>query len=615
MPDRPAWGPARAVREYAWLRDLAGGDGDPAARYEVLCLAEQFVADLALLARSTAARLAPMLADLRPLLVESAGRIATGRDAVAAPGLPPVRWLMDVLETTWAPLDPRWRREFAASPGFYPRWADCLSAYPVDFRRYAAAVEALAPSRVSGRCLVLGIRTTGSYLAPLWTHAVRSAGSDADYLTVRPRRRLDGTIELPDLPGDQVAEAREVLIVDDGVFTGRTLEHVENAVAAAAQPETRIQSSVYFGHSVAARRRSSASTVPVSGCRRRLPKLDDSDLREFFANAVRQLGLGALVLDAPVRPCPPGYWHRYLGMRVDVPQHVIDGLDHRVRKRRYRFSITGTDGARVNVVAKYLGWGPLVEHEIRTLRELWYPDTVLGAASGFLLCRWLPGRVVGFGGGRTWPVSDVDRLGANAALLYLHHLLRDADPGEWRDRVDATVRRWERLSPVAATSLRQLAASPRPFPVVTLPRNQGHWHYVRLDDGDFRRFHQDRGRWDQRADPAWDLASTVLELGLDSTQTARLLAAYRDRSGDVGVAGRLPLAAAEYALAAMDELRQHHKLVAGVPARFRRPGPDVVLPYARRLGGILSAAATLLRVPAAEELHLPADVARHLGGE
>lgn len=100
--------------------------------------------------------------------------------------------------------------------------------------------------------------------------------------------------------------------------------------------------------------------------------------------------------------------------------------------------------------------------------------------------------------------------------------------------------RLERLF-TRAGSLPSLAviADARMFPHEWLCRDG---RFVKLDGVD----HGDDHFYPGPCDPAWDLAGTIVEFGLNRRLTAILMSRYRLRSGDLGAASRLPFFVVAY---------------------------------------------------------------------
>ncbi|NMH99807.1 HAD hydrolase family protein [Pseudonocardia acidicola] len=147
-------------------------------------------------------------------------------DAVAAAGAPGERH-RDAYAPGPTGLQLTVRRLAAEAGDLPPALRSELLRMPSCFRSFdlapadmgALAERLLArPDRAVGGCVIVGIRTSGSYLAPLVAAELRRRGTPASALTVRPSRLL--------LPGDghrlrtAVAAGATVAVVDDPPNTG-----------------------------------------------------------------------------------------------------------------------------------------------------------------------------------------------------------------------------------------------------------------------------------------------------------------------------------------------------------------------------------------------------------
>jgi hydroxymethylpyrimidine pyrophosphatase-like HAD family hydrolase len=122
------------------------------------------------------------------------------------------------------------RREVARPPGCYAHF----DQHPVDCARLVERFAARWPDR-DRPLLVLGIRTSGSYLAPLSAALLRHAGyHDVQVMTLRPSWRLPRT----DAKRLREAAARDALAapVDDAPRTGAQLAHVADLLRRSGFP-------------------------------------------------------------------------------------------------------------------------------------------------------------------------------------------------------------------------------------------------------------------------------------------------------------------------------------------------------------------------------------------
>ncbi|WP_433296914.1 HAD hydrolase family protein [Pseudonocardia sp. CA-142604] len=124
-------------------------------------------------------------------------------------------------------LPARLRRELLRMPG-------CFRSFDMQPADTARLAEAYAPS-VSGRpVLVVGVRTSGSYLAPLVAAALHALGTEAVTITARPGHPL--------LPADRGALRRvlaaggTVAVVDDPPGSGAALRSVVDLLTSSGAP-------------------------------------------------------------------------------------------------------------------------------------------------------------------------------------------------------------------------------------------------------------------------------------------------------------------------------------------------------------------------------------------
>jgi len=116
------------------------------------------------------------------------------------------------------------------------RLPNCFAGFdqrPEDCRELAHRLAAARPDR-GARIVVLGLRTSGSYLAPLLAASLRAEGyTDVRTLTARPGARLHGS-ERRALLG------RLVVVVDDPPRTGSVLARTVGALEAIGVPRAEV---------------------------------------------------------------------------------------------------------------------------------------------------------------------------------------------------------------------------------------------------------------------------------------------------------------------------------------------------------------------------------------
>lgn len=126
-----------------------------------------------------------------------------------------------IWETVEEAIGRSWRPQsvLAHSPARPPNCFRVLDQDPEDCLRLVERLLAGCPGGLSP--LVVGLRTSGSYLAPLTAAALRAAGQPAVALTMRPGRRLRPAIRkllLAHRPG-----GGEIVVVDDPPRSGSAL--------------------------------------------------------------------------------------------------------------------------------------------------------------------------------------------------------------------------------------------------------------------------------------------------------------------------------------------------------------------------------------------------------
>ncbi len=549
----------------------ATGTAPDAALFEALCLLEQVFADTAQTARQpfdpgVAGRLRQAAAAAAVgLWGDAAG--GTGRCAVDAAGADRLRELRDGLPTASAV------RAWLAShlgdglPGsrfhteFAPKVPECLSTAPIAYDAYVTAVARWldgqgAAGRDSG-AVAVGIRTSGSYLAPLWVAGHARLGWPCTYRTVRPPSRYTragADADAGPAPDELTGlRAARIYLVDDGTATGHTLAAGLAALASAGAHGGRVTPVLYREPARPVASPAGLVVLPGTGhaCARRPGRA-----RPEVAAALRDLGRGLTARDTDVRPLPAGYWSRYLTC------HAAPGADAppavNLRKHRYLVHARDTAGAQVRLIAKYLGHGWCARAEVEVLGLLPASVPVLGLSGGFLFLHYVDGHVAGFRDGPAWSGADITRMARCVGGLRHRALLQLMTPAAVSQRaVDSLA--WLRARGVrglpqpSAVAAPAIAPDGAPVPVVRAPRNHGFWHLLRGDDGRLIRLHRDVGHWERRIDPVEDLASLAVEAGLTEAALDHLVRAY---AADVSTVDPAPVSTG--------------RLVAGVLSHARR---------------------------------------------
>jgi hydroxymethylpyrimidine pyrophosphatase-like HAD family hydrolase/orotate phosphoribosyltransferase len=398
--------------------------------------------------------------------------------------------------------------------------------------------------------LVVGLRTAGSYFAPLVAAALRAGGcTDVETVTLRPKKRM-APHERAAL-GRCAARGGQVILVDEPADTGGSLARAMDLVAAAGLP-VRDMVALFPVHPTRRDWRDRFEALPLS--RARVITLEPED---YFKRARMEAGAAASRLSEYFRA------RGYLGARVEESaesERLNRGLErlseekfHTRLKRIYDVRLQRRDGGeeRRYVIAKSVGWGWLGYHAVlagQALAGLVPP--VIGLRDGILYSEWLPGD--------DRPVTSRDRerliedAGAYVAarvrsLRLPQGLSGELDPANQKGPellacVLAGAHGPKAVSILRRGRIRQELAR-RPCPVPTLV------------DGKMRRVEWVRGRESflktdfehhglgktelNVTDPAYDLADAMLHLRLTPAEERALLRRYRRDSGDHGVEDRL----------------------------------------------------------------------------
>lgn len=434
--------------------------------------------------------------------------LAADRGESPAPYLAAARAALDLLEA--GPL-----------PAVIPvRPPEGYVHYAVDPAGYAAAAAAyrreVGPSRAAN-ALVIGVRSIGTSLSA----AVAAALNAPAGVTVRPRggpgcRRIVAAPALAAVCHSRLAAGADVLVVDEGPgATGETLAAVADWLASLGVARERL---VLFP--------SRADGMPLAPEHR----------RAWFAAARKfapppdgaRLGRAAARLDlAELLDLSAGGWRALVPGAAGLPACVV----HERRK-----SLCG-DGSGRRYLLRYAGlgaWGDAVAERAGRLADAGLGPPPLGSADGFLALPWVEGRPAGrdatldraflcaiarYLAGRTRVLRTGARVETGPILEMLETNAREALGGHDAG-LAAAVRRLERLPereaiiPDARLDLHEWIA--------------GAHGYAKVDALD----HGDGVRLPGPADPAWDLAGAVVELGLDPSAAAELAERHADATGD-----------------------------------------------------------------------------------
>jgi hydroxymethylpyrimidine pyrophosphatase-like HAD family hydrolase len=399
--------------------------------------------------------------------------------------------------------------------------------------------------------LIVGLRTAGSYFAPLLRASLVAEGYDqADAVTIRPKKGIG--------PWEQAVLARSAdrggvaAVVDEPANTGSTL----------AQAAAVVRKAGFAASNVVA-------LVPVHPtCR------EWTSGHEFLAlSGIRVLSLEPerwykrqLLEPAPVEGLLAEYFtaRKYSVARVVASaraeelnaqlQRRSEEKFHTRLKRIYELRLQNGVGSTETryVLAKSVGWGWLGYHAITVGARLSeFVPPVLGLRDGILYTEWLPQK------GRTGAESDRDHV-VNSAASYVAARVRSLglgnDPapdlvrnGQHKgfDLLAGALGRAYGWKPAALLKRgriqRELSRQSCPVPILIDGKMRPEEWVTgagSLLKTDFE--HHGLGKTElNMTDPAYDLAETSLFFRLSELEERHLIDRYVSLSGDTGVTRRL----------------------------------------------------------------------------
>jgi hydroxymethylpyrimidine pyrophosphatase-like HAD family hydrolase len=397
--------------------------------------------------------------------------------------------------------------------------------------------------------LVAGLRTAGSYFAPL----VRAS------LAVRGYRVLEAIALRPKAiaPWEQAVLARcakqagLAVVVDEPADTGSTLARMVHALRRAGVPRGDIVALLPV-HPTRRDWNSGYESLPLSGTRvltlepehwHKEKLLEEASVERRLQTYFRARGYAGATLVASANA---DHFNRELERQSEEKFHTR-------LKRVYEVSLLGRDGSSETryVLAKSVGWGWLGYHAFLAAEALAeFVPPVLGLRDGILYTEWLPQT--------NWSTLPQDREGllrraASYVAARVRSLRLDRDPGPQLDRRHqkgaellagalSGAYGWKPAAALKRARLRHELLR-QACPVPTLIDGK-----MRLQEWiqspaaflktDFE--HHGLGKTELNVvDPAYDLAETILHLGLSPAEEQSLLETYREASGDHDVGERL----------------------------------------------------------------------------
>jgi hypothetical protein len=411
-------------------------------------------------------------------------------------------------------------------------------------------------ARFPDRCqpiLAVGMRTAGTYFAPLFRALLRTEGYETvDLLTIRPAKGL-GAKEQAALEHWN-AMGHHAVLLDDPPTSGNTIAQAVDLLHRAGFPGDRL--TVLFPvHRL--RRNRNAHLESVSLMSRVILTLEPE---QWHKNSLLEPG------NVERRLAEYFQNHGYVRSQVIIPSPSADAFnaqleamwDEKYRnrlKRVYQVRLDTADGSVETrfVLAKSVGWGYLSYHAFHAGSRLSrFVPPLLGLRDGLLYTEWIPQKVTsGWTGAER--KRGIDALASYAAARVRHLRL----PNGLASAVGLNKQHEgfnllanilsQAYGSAAASRLmrsrvrRRLAGHVCPVPTwIDAKMRASEWlaNDAALLKADFE--HHGLGKNELNVvDPAYDLAETILQFALSSEEEDHLLARYRKDSGDTTVQRRL----------------------------------------------------------------------------
>jgi hydroxymethylpyrimidine pyrophosphatase-like HAD family hydrolase len=393
--------------------------------------------------------------------------------------------------------------------------------------------------------LLIGLRTSGSYFAPLLRAFFAAKGyQNVALLTIKPNKGL-GRREATALQG-YAARGYCALVLDDPPETSRTalaaLEIAGRAGFARSQVKFMAPTHPAKPGWFKMLPRDSVITLPPEQWHKRallVPEQVERPLAEYFRNR----GFSRVSVAAT--------------RRADEFSATLrsTGSDERGERLKRIFEVelenAGGDKETKYVLAKSVGWGWFGYHAFLIGHRLnGFVTPILGLRDGILFTEWIPQSAAEASWNRT---NLIDAAAAYVAARARHLGLsgdtaNDTDLRRYGNGAQLLVKALSRAygrPPVDLLMQSRLSRLVReqPCPCPTLiDGNMDHSEWIAGPGGPLKTDYEHHGMGKAAlnvADPAYDLADTILSLALPPDEERRLIAHYVAQSGDAAVERRL----------------------------------------------------------------------------
>ncbi|MDQ6614886.1 MAG: HAD hydrolase family protein [Actinomycetota bacterium] len=379
--------------------------------------------------------------------------------------------------------------------------------------------------------VVVGVRTSGSYLAPLHVARLTDRGFRAQAVTMRPGHRTGS--ETRDSIRRAVAHGGLVLLVDDPPATGTTLVEASAELERLGVPRDALVLvlAVFGAEALPARLQRYQSVL--------LP-WERWSVHERLAAAAVSAALSELVCGREGLDPGGGQWRCRL---VSSPNHAADRGHVSARYRAARVGPDGDEGAP-DIFVEGTGLGYFGEHALAVAAALPCSPPLLGHHDGFLYRHWLP-QGHSLAGKSTAELRPLLPAVVDYLLSRRRALAIDRDPTEWlvgqrplwELTADVLSRSFGRGWPIGRAMAvdriaRRLLHVDRPC-LVDGRMDLEHWFESDSSPGGLVKTAGSQNGFSnlQCFDPVYDLAALAASIP-DRTLDDALRALYHQRSGD-----------------------------------------------------------------------------------
>ena len=375
-------------------------------------------------------------------------------------------------------------------------------------------------NRVVGPVVVVGIRTSGSYMAPLCAGWLRAAGWPAHHVTVRET----GPAVWLERGAWASSSSADVLLVDDPPVTGG---------AHASTAALLVQAGVDLAR----------LTLLVPRIWEEQPEEVSAAFAGYQTVELRpsELHLRRQLVGEEIAEWVGGLSGKRRSAR---PLWSLDEVTEVARRHHLKqlFEVRGS--GRVLVKGVGLGWFGFPARQAAERLQGWVPKP-LGSRPGLLASCWEDGDPVRGAAGKEigrYIAARLTALPLPATLVAPRGFRRDG----WNQAAKLLSGAHGRLAPLQRARIRSLlieAAAGGPACLIDGRMSREDWRQAggRLLKTDFEEHaydHEDLAWFD----PAFDLAGALLELGPTRAAAEELITGYQAAGGDAEVQQRLPIA-------------------------------------------------------------------------